>query len=269
MVKKKEIFDQRSEPCCGVHVILRFGCSLLLSHCNFCCCYRQAAHLNPIYHLVLTNMCRCTYPECERPEYSTPFRQITPGKMAGGRDWSELVGMVLCTTCYDRYRRKGTLDKNAVGTPRRWGPSVVVRGSILSDMLGQRQHEPIDRLASHPTGCGPRSGANMTCISAVTLSGLLEGGAVLCSELKMDLLTQKIHYRLYKNWALEDGDLANVPSRTSRGDKKLAHKVHPHPWLILALRLVLIPLGHTQNYAQEPGNLEFGRCVKTPHLVSC
>lgn len=52
---------------------------------------------------------RCTLIGCERPDYGIAFYQIESGKNAGGRDWSMLTGNVLCSACYQRFLRSGTL----------------------------------------------------------------------------------------------------------------------------------------------------------------
>ena len=54
---------------------------------------------------------RCTYEHCDNPADSVDFFQIDEGKTAGRRDWSSLVGSVLCRACYDRFRIRGTLER--------------------------------------------------------------------------------------------------------------------------------------------------------------
>lgn len=56
---------------------------------------------------------RCTLIGCNKPEYGSSFYQIEPHKTAGGWDWSRLTGNVLCSACYQRFLRSGTL-KNKV-----------------------------------------------------------------------------------------------------------------------------------------------------------
>jgi hypothetical protein len=53
----------------------------------------------------------CTYEHCERPGKGNRFHRIEEGKTTGGQDWSSLVGSVLCSSCYSRFRTKGTLEK--------------------------------------------------------------------------------------------------------------------------------------------------------------
>lgn len=54
---------------------------------------------------------RCTFDGCDKPEESSHFYLIEPGKTAGGRDWTPLVGNVLCHTCYCRWKNRGTFDR--------------------------------------------------------------------------------------------------------------------------------------------------------------
>jgi hypothetical protein len=55
---------------------------------------------------------RCTYAGCERPEESRLFYQISEGCTSGGQDWSSLAGSVLCNSCYEGFRRSGTLERS-------------------------------------------------------------------------------------------------------------------------------------------------------------
>ena len=54
---------------------------------------------------------RCTYEHCIKPDVSKIFYHIERGKSAGGRDWSSVVGHVLCHACYMRFRDRGTLER--------------------------------------------------------------------------------------------------------------------------------------------------------------
>jgi hypothetical protein len=56
---------------------------------------------------------KCTYAECDNPTKGNKFIKIAPGYEAGGRDWSSLVDTVLCKACYDRYFKRGTLERSA------------------------------------------------------------------------------------------------------------------------------------------------------------
>ena len=51
------------------------------------------------------------YEKCERPLRSERFHYIEENTSYGGQDWSSLVGRVLCQACYDRYWKRGNLEK--------------------------------------------------------------------------------------------------------------------------------------------------------------
>jgi predicted NAD-dependent protein-ADP-ribosyltransferase YbiA (DUF1768 family) len=57
---------------------------------------------------------RCTYAGCERPEESSQFHQIQADQTVGGQDWSSVAGSVLCTSCYDRFRTSGSLERTRI-----------------------------------------------------------------------------------------------------------------------------------------------------------
>lgn len=52
---------------------------------------------------------RCTNELCERPDESSQFYKIEPGRTTGGHDWSSISGHLLCKACYNRFLRRGTL----------------------------------------------------------------------------------------------------------------------------------------------------------------
>ena len=54
---------------------------------------------------------RCSYSNCPHPTMSSNDRWhfISPSTASGGRDWSELMGQTLCSSCFQQYRNKGTL----------------------------------------------------------------------------------------------------------------------------------------------------------------
>jgi hypothetical protein len=68
---------------------------------------------------------RCTYEGCKRPQESKQFYQIDGGSKAGGQDWTQLAGSVLCTACYLQYMTRGTLErtqnKHLAASARRCG----------------------------------------------------------------------------------------------------------------------------------------------------
>ena len=54
---------------------------------------------------------RCTYSGCVKPEESSKYVLIEEGRTSGRQDWSPIVGNVLCTACYMRYKQRGTLKR--------------------------------------------------------------------------------------------------------------------------------------------------------------
>jgi len=54
---------------------------------------------------------RCTYEGCLSPDRSSKFHFIEKGRAAGGKDWSALVGYILCKSCHSRFERSGTLQR--------------------------------------------------------------------------------------------------------------------------------------------------------------
>jgi hypothetical protein len=54
---------------------------------------------------------RCTYAHCKRPDASSTFYQIHGSSNAGGKNWKALDGSILCESCYDQYRKRGTLER--------------------------------------------------------------------------------------------------------------------------------------------------------------
>lgn len=54
---------------------------------------------------------RCSYSQCPHPTVSSNDRwhYISSYTASGGRDWSELLGQTLCSSCFQQYRSKGTL----------------------------------------------------------------------------------------------------------------------------------------------------------------
>ena len=54
---------------------------------------------------------RCSYEGCRNPTKGSQFHQIDEHSKAGGQDWRELAGSVLCHTCYHQFRKRGTLEK--------------------------------------------------------------------------------------------------------------------------------------------------------------
>ena len=65
----------------------------------------------PRKSLRCTDTSRCSYEGCRSPTKGSKFHQIDEHTKAGGRDWRELAGSVLCHACYDQFKRKGTLER--------------------------------------------------------------------------------------------------------------------------------------------------------------
>ena len=59
---------------------------------------------------------RCMYNKCEQPEGkrsdgASMFFTVEEGIFMGNRDWSGLMGKILCKECYTRFQRTGSLEK--------------------------------------------------------------------------------------------------------------------------------------------------------------
>ena len=54
---------------------------------------------------------RCSYEGCNSPNKSAKFLRIPVGCSTGGKDWTELVGSILCTPCHSYFRCYGTLKR--------------------------------------------------------------------------------------------------------------------------------------------------------------
>lgn len=61
---------------------------------------------------IATGSRRCTYPNCEKPDHGSKFFLIEQGKNTADKDWSSIVGMVLCKACYQQYIRSGKLERS-------------------------------------------------------------------------------------------------------------------------------------------------------------
>ena len=56
-------------------------------------------------------MVRCSHEGCRNPSKSRHFYQIDEHTKAGGQDWTELAGSVLCRTCYCQFTKRSTLER--------------------------------------------------------------------------------------------------------------------------------------------------------------
>jgi hypothetical protein len=54
---------------------------------------------------------QCCYEKCENPTNSSQYHTIESDCQAGGKDWSTLVGKIVCETCYNHFSETGTLER--------------------------------------------------------------------------------------------------------------------------------------------------------------
>mmetsp|Transcript_17324 Transcript_17324/g.33974 ORF Transcript_17324/g.33974 Transcript_17324/m.33974 type:complete len:194 (-) Transcript_17324:5-586(-) len=54
----------------------------------------------------------CSYDKCLNPTDSHKYHKISNTTSAGGQDWSPHVGKVFCDPCYERFSRRGTLERS-------------------------------------------------------------------------------------------------------------------------------------------------------------
>lgn len=52
---------------------------------------------------------RCSDAGCKFPDRGSSFYYIEEGRRSGGRDWTSLMGSVLCQSCYSRYLSTGSI----------------------------------------------------------------------------------------------------------------------------------------------------------------
>lgn len=78
----------------------------------------------------------CTYVGCEKPVAATRYHEIIQGKRsAGGQDWTTLVGSVLCDACYQRYKKRGKLERSlAARVPKIKKEGIAV---TVADMVSE------------------------------------------------------------------------------------------------------------------------------------
>jgi hypothetical protein len=80
-------------------------------------CYRQYKRTGsfdrPLGKKFESTQRRCTNAGCDNPNATSRFFIVDDTFKAGGRDWSSLLGHVLCHACYSRFRQRGTLTKYA------------------------------------------------------------------------------------------------------------------------------------------------------------
>src|SRR6056300_1718838 len=80
-------------------------------------CYCQFAKRGTLERTRNEPLCgsarRCSYEGCKSPHKSSHFHQIDGRSEAGGQDWTELAGAVLCKSCYTQFLKRGTLERTA------------------------------------------------------------------------------------------------------------------------------------------------------------
>jgi hypothetical protein len=84
---------------------------------------------------------RCSYLGCKNPNESGQFIQIDGASEAGGRDWTELAGSVLCQACYSCYVRRGTLERYVPGSEPT--PSTSAAPAVSSRKRRTRRDDEI------------------------------------------------------------------------------------------------------------------------------
>lgn len=106
---------------------------------------------------------KCTYTGCKKPTESKTFYQIHGSSTAGGKDWKCLDGSVLCESCYDQYRKRGTLERTihrAEDRPERppdVAPPVVVAASVTVTPVASKPAAavPVVTAAAIPAAPAP------------------------------------------------------------------------------------------------------------------
>jgi hypothetical protein len=58
---------------------------------------------------------KCFYDKCQNPTANQRFHKIDRNCHAGNQDWKNLVGRILCKTCYTHFRKTGSLERKRVG----------------------------------------------------------------------------------------------------------------------------------------------------------
>jgi len=86
---------------------------------------------------------RCTYAGCNKPTESSAFHRIDGDSKAGGRDWSGLAGSLRCHTCYNRFRGRGTLERNVGRNPQSEPLDSSAHANLMRDhpVAGKRKRK--------------------------------------------------------------------------------------------------------------------------------
>ena len=96
---------------------------------------------------------RCSYAGCKSPTESSRFNQIDGASIAGGQDWSELAGTVLCDACYLQYMKRGTLERTRSGQGR--GESAFA--SSIPPRSSKKRKRHSDEAGKHAATRSSRS----------------------------------------------------------------------------------------------------------------
>jgi hypothetical protein len=56
---------------------------------------------------------KCQWEKCSNPTQSHHFYKVGESTKGGGKCWAHLVGKVLCSGCYNQYRKRGTLERES------------------------------------------------------------------------------------------------------------------------------------------------------------
>ena len=204
------------------------------------------------HHAPLTGSARrCSYEGCRNPTNSKQFYQIDENTKAGGQDWSELAGSVLCHTCYDKFSKRGTLERT------------------------RHQHEPLAASARRCSyeGCkNPTEGSRFYQVDEHTKAGGQDwrelAGSVLCIT---------CYHQFKKRGTLERTVHRAVSA--SRGVKKQTphgHDLQPHHADERQDTVeVMTPAGITSERVggkrpaeAGPGGERGGRVKKKPNVVT-
>lgn len=74
-------------------------------------CYHYFQRNGHLQRKIITALEGCSYKFCLRPNESSKYKRIDSKCQAGGRNWSELVGKVLCNSCFTYFCLRGTLER--------------------------------------------------------------------------------------------------------------------------------------------------------------
>ena len=134
---------------------------------------------------------RCSYEHCEHPVESGRSYLIDEGCVAGDKDWSSLVGKVLCSACYEQFRKKGTLERKGRARAQEQRESRICQASPCRKRCQPGKYHVI----SAETKAGSSIGRDWSWITP---------GAALCNACFK-------HYRDYGNFYRPGTHIDSVP----------------------------------------------------------